>query len=166
MRKLKLFPAGLMPVQKTISMSGKKNILIALALVIIAGIIYIYREYNRTNTNVANESAAYTVEANKLIKEFMENDSLANKKYVGKIISVKGNVKDINQDGNGYYTLSLGESGSLSSIRCSIDSIYSETAKSVKPGMNVQVKGNCTGYNQDELLGLDIIFNRCLIVNK
>jgi hypothetical protein len=33
----------------------------------------------------------------------------------------------------------------------------------IKPGMTVKVKGNCTGYNEDELLGLDVIMNRCII---
>jgi hypothetical protein len=41
--------------------------------------------------------------------------------------------------------------------------MYTKRAASIKPGMNVVVKGNCTGYNEDELLGLDVIVNRCVI---
>jgi hypothetical protein len=29
--------------------------------------------------------------------------------------------------------------------------------------MTIKIKGNCTGYNEDELLGLDVIINRCVI---
>jgi hypothetical protein len=147
-------------------MARKKTIIISILLLIVAGIVYTYKEFNRTNVNIAGESSAYTVNARALIKEFNENDSSANRKYVGKVISVKGLVKDINKDERGYYTISLGDTTSMSSIRCSIDSIYTKTAIAVKRGMNIHVKGSCTGFNKDELLGLDIIFNRCLVVNN
>lgn len=144
-------------------MSGKKNILIAVLLVVIAGIIYIYREYNRMNLDVAREKSAFSVDAMELIKAFDDNDSLASRKFVGKIISVTGLVKNMNQDERGYYTINLGDSASLSSVRCSVDSMYTNLATSVKPGMKIKVKGNCTGYNEDELLGLDVIVNRCVL---
>jgi hypothetical protein len=146
-------------------MFRKKNILLAILLIIVAAAIYMYKEFNRTNTNIASESSAYTVTADELIKEFIHNDSLANNKYAGKIILVKGVVKDMSKDERGYYTVSLGNAAVMSSIRCSIDSIYSGTALSVKPGMNVNIKGNCTGYNKDELLGLDVLLNRCLVTS-
>ena len=151
--------------RKQLAMFRKKNILIAILLVILASAIYIYKEFNRTSTNVANESSAYTVTANELIQEFTRNNSLATQKYVGKIISVNGFVKDMSKDERGFYSISLGDTAGMSSIRCSIDSIYSGTALSVRPGMNVNIKGNCTGYNEDELLGLDILLNRCLITD-
>jgi hypothetical protein len=147
-------------------MSRKTRILIAIILVVGAGAGYGYREFNRSNADVADESSAYVISALELIKEFETNDSLANSKYGGMIVSVKGPVKDINRDDRGHFTLSLGDSSSMSSIRCSIDSIHSGTVSSVKRGMNVSIKGNCTGYNKDELLGLDIIFNRSLVVGQ
>lgn len=144
-------------------MSGKKRILLAVILVIIAVAIYIYREFNRTNVNIAKEESAFTLSATELIKDFTDNDSAASRKYVGKIISVTGLVKTVNQDERGYYTVSLGDTSSLSSVRCSVDSMYTARATSVKPGMKIMIKGNCTGYNPDELLGLDVIVNRCVI---
>ena len=146
-------------------MISKKNILLAVLLIVLAGAIYIRREYTRTNANVVEVESAYRVDANELIKEFNNNDSLANEKYVGKVISVRGLVKNLQQDENGYYTLSLGDSTGLSSVRCSIDSMYTGKAASLKPGSIITVKGNCTGYNEDELLGLDVIINRCFIEN-
>jgi hypothetical protein len=41
--------------------------------------------------------------------------------------------------------------------------MYTDRATAIKPGMTVKIKGNCTGYNEDELLGLDVIVNRCVI---
>lgn len=149
--------------QKIINNVREKNILIAVLLVVAAGVIYIYREYNRTNINVVNEESAFSVEATELIMAFVDNDSLASMKFVGKIISVRGLVKDLNNDERGYFTVSLGDKASLSSVRCSLDSMYTTAAASVKPGMTVTIKGNCAGYNEDELLGLDVIVNRCVI---
>lgn len=147
-------------------MHRKKSLLIVILVVVAAGAIYGYKEFSRTNTNIASESSSYAITATKLIEEFTANDSLANRKYVGEIISVNGIVKDINKDERGYYTVTLGDTAGTSSVTCSIDSVYSGNAASVKPGGEVKIKGNCTGYNKDELLGLDIILNRCLIAGQ
>ncbi|MBC7829844.1 MAG: hypothetical protein H7122_19015 [Chitinophagaceae bacterium] len=144
-------------------MSGKSNILIAALLVVAAGSIYIYKEYNRTNINVAGEPSAFNISAIALIQVFTDNDSAASRKFVGKIISVTGLIKNLDKDERGFYTVSLGDSSSLSSVRCSVDSTYTANAALVKPGMTIKIKGNCTGYNKDELLGLDVIVNRCII---
>jgi len=144
-------------------MSGKKRILLAVLLIIIAGAIYIYNEYNRTNANISSEKPAFTVQATELLNAFTADDSAASNKYVGKIISITGLVKNMNQDERGYYTLSLGDTSSMSSVRCSVDSMYTDRATAIKPGMIIKIKGNCTGFNEDELLGLDVIVNRCVI---
>lgn len=137
--------------------------MLAVLLVIVAVAIYAYREYNRTNVNISSATSSFNVSAPELIMAFTADDSVANKKYVGKIISVTGMVKTVDKDDRGYYTLSLGDTASTSSVRCSIDSMYTDRAALLKPGMNVMVKGSCTGYNEDELLGLDVIVNRCVI---
>ena len=144
-------------------MSLKKRILLAVLLIVIAGTIYIYQEYNRSNVNIAHAESLFKVSANELIMAFSGDDSVASKTYVGKIISVAGMVKNIDKDDRGHFTLSLGDTSSTSSVRCSVDSMYSSRAASIKRGMDVVVKGNCTGYNEDELLGLDVIMNRCVI---
>lgn len=143
-------------------MPAKKNILIALLLVLVAGAIYVYKEFNRTNADITREQPAFTVTATDLIKAFTDNDSIAARKYVGKIISITGLVMNLNKDEKGY-SVSLGDTASMSSVRCSIDSMYTQRAANLKPGMSLQVKGNCTGFNEDELLGLDVIINRCVI---
>ena len=144
-------------------MSGKKRIFLAALLVVIAAAIYLYNEYHRTNVNIASEAAAFGLQAEQLLSEFASDDSAANRKYVGKIISITGVVKSISRDERGFYTLNLGDTSSLSSIRCSIDTIHSGNVAAVQRGTTIKIKGNCTGYIEDELLGLDIIMNRCMI---
>ena len=152
-----------MPALKTIDMSVKKRIFLAVLLIMIAGALYVYKEYNRTNVDISKEKPAFNLSATELIKAFSDNASSASTRYVGKIISVTGLVKNLKKDERGYYTVSLGDTTSMSSVRCSIDSMYTSLVTAVKPGMKLIVKGNCTGYDEDELLGLDVIVNRCVI---
>jgi hypothetical protein len=45
-----------------------------------------------------------------------------------------------------------------------MDSAERGKVEKVGVGNRIAVKGNCAGYTQDELLGSDIILNRCVIV--
>jgi len=144
-------------------MSRYKIILIVAVLVLIAGAIYIYKEYHRTNKNINKEASAFNLSAIELVRSFTENDSLASRLYVGKIISVNGLVRNLDKDNRGYYTVSLGDTASMSSVKCSVDSLYTIAASALKPGVSINIKGNCTGFNKDELLGLDVMLNRCVI---
>ncbi len=108
----------------------------------------------------------FTVAANDLLKEFESNEQASNKKYWDKVLSVEGMVKDVTRDDRGFYSVILGDTTSLSSVRCSIDSIHGNEAASVKRGHIVSVKGICSGYNADDMLGSDIILVRSVIGQK
>jgi hypothetical protein len=60
----------------------------------------------------------------------------------------------------------LGEAGSMSSVRCSIDSTHSEEAAKVQKGQSLSVKGICSGFMSDEMLGSDVQLDRCVIAYK
>jgi len=127
---------------------------------------YIYKEYNRKNSDTAELEADYTVMAPTIIREFETDDSLAGKKYTDKIILAEGIVKDILKDDRGFYSVMLGDTTSMSSVKCSMDSIYKHEALKLQKGTYATVKGFCAGFNADELLGSDVILVRCVIDNK
>jgi hypothetical protein len=145
----------------------RKNILrfiiLPLLLVIAAAAWYIYKEYNRSHKDTASLKPDYSLQAADLIKEFTGNEQSSNKKYWDKVIEVYGAVKEISHEEKGIYTIVLGDTTSMSSVRCSIDSIHSSSAASVLEGSHVTVKGICTGFNADELLGSDVILIRCAV---
>jgi hypothetical protein len=90
---------------------------------------------------------------------------LAEKKYIGKIVLVSGSLKSVENDGQGNSIIVLGEEGSHSALRCSMDSTFSE--KSIKNKKKLQLKGICTGYNPDDMgLGSDVILNKGLLINN
>ncbi|HYO21007.1 MAG TPA: hypothetical protein VER36_01295, partial [Flavisolibacter sp.] len=74
-----------------------------------------------------------------------------------------GTVKAIEGDG---ATLVLGNAGSSSSVRCSIDSSFIKAVGTLREGSNTIVKGACTGFMPDETglgLGSDVVLNRCVL---
>jgi hypothetical protein len=72
-------------------------------------------------------------------------------------------LKEATADDKGFYTLALGDEGSMSSVRCSVDSLYTADAAALSTGKTVKVKGVCSGFTADELLGSDVTLVRCAI---
>ena len=151
-------------------MSKKKIIWLFVLLVITAGGWYGYKEYTRTNKDLSKVTADISISAVSLVKEFEINDSVANKKYSGKIIETDGNVKSIEKDDKGYYTIVLGDTNSMSSVRCPVDTIHSKDAAQLKTGSSAIIRGVCTGFKKNELLGenlgSDVELNRCVVIIK
>ena len=122
-------------------------------------------EYNRTNKDISRVKADIKITATELIHQYEANDSSADKKYLGKIIETRGNVKDINKDEAGFYTVVLGDTVNMSSVRCAMDSLHQQDAAMLTRGSSATVRGYCTGFNKDELgLGADVILNRCAVI--
>ncbi len=139
-------------------------ILLAFLLIAVAGGIYGYKEYNRTAQDIVSVKAAFIITSNDIINDFTKNDSIANKKYLGKTIAIIGFIKTIDKDENGFFTVVIGDSSSTTSVRCSMDSIHNNEGISLKEGTKINVKGICTGYTKDEMgLGADIILNHSCI---
>ena len=135
-------------------------------IVIIIGIsFFAYKEYNRKATDVADLTPAFTLSSNEVISSFTGNEKAANTKYLDKVMAVNGTIKSIDKDDRGSFTVVLGESGSMSSVRCSMDSSHNMEAANLQSGKSITVKGVCTGFNADELVGSDVILNRCTIKN-
>jgi tRNA_anti-like len=125
------------------------------------------QEYNRTNPDLLNVKAGIKISVADLIHDYEANDSAANEKYLGKVIETEGNIKDIERDEKGYYTIVLGDTNNLSSVRCSMDTVHNADAAHLIAASSVIIRGACTGFNKDEMgLGSDVILNRCVIITK
>jgi hypothetical protein len=146
---------------------NKKRIIIGGILVVIVLVaVYGWYQYNRTVQGLANVRADLSVNAKDLINEFVNNEETANKKYLNKILSVKGMIKSV-EAAQGAGTIVLGDTSELSSVRCLLDSTASSTTGSLQKGTVITIKGAITGFNKDEtgLLGSDVQLNRCVISN-
>ncbi len=125
------------------------------------------KEYNRTNEDLSTVKADIKIPATGLISEYEAGDSSADLKYLGKVIEITGIIKKVEQDEKGYYTVVLGDTASLSSVRCSMDTAHNEDAAHLTTGSSAILRGACTGFNKDEMgLGSDVILNRCAVITK
>lgn len=143
-----------------------RYILLPLLLISLLTAVYIYKEYNRTHKDTAKLKPDFSVTATGLLKEFETSEQASNKKYWDKVVRVEGMIKELNKDEKGFYSIVLGDTASMSSVRCSVDSAHTAEAASLKKGSVVTVKGICTGFNSDELLGSDVILVRAVVENK
>lgn len=141
---------------------------IILSLLVIGAVaaIYIYKEYNRKHKDTAKIKADYSIPAADLLTEFGVNEKASGEKYMDKVLRVEGLVKDIIKDEKGFYTISLGDTASMSSVRCSIDSAHTSEVVNLQKGTKLAVKGICTGYSADELLGADVVLVRSVVDSK
>ena len=137
-----------------------------LIVALIGGAWFGYGEYSRKVKDLADVDAQLTMSSGELITGFEKDEATANTQFLDKIIAVNGNVKQIEKNDRGNFTVVLGSAGSMSSVRCSMDSVHVKNMAGVKQGSFVTVKGACTGFNSDELVGADVILNRCVIEEK
>jgi tRNA_anti-like len=143
----------------------KRIILILLVIVILAGGWYAYRIYTGKVKSLTEVKTDVTITAKELIAAFEKDSAAANKQYLGKVIEVTGNVKSVEKE-EGTATVSLGENGTMSSVRCSMDTTYVQQAAGIQEGSAITVKGACTGFISEELIGSDVILNRCIVTTS
>ena len=145
-------------------MSKKRTIIGGIVVVIALAGGYGWYQFNRKVQGLANVRADFSVNATDLIKEFVSSEDAANKRYLNKILSVKGIVKNVE---SAQSTIVLGDTSDMSGVRCVIDSTANSTIGSLQKGAVITIKGAITGFNKDEtgLLGSDVQLNRCVIAN-
>ena len=142
-----------------------KIILLASALIVIAAGAYFY--VNRKTQSLTDSNADFKISAVKFLEEYSSAQVLSDKKYLGKVIQVEGNLKEIERDDKGSLTFVLGDLSSMSSVRCSIDTTVVIDESAYPVGTAVSLKGECTGFNADDLgLGADIVLNGAVIIHN
>jgi hypothetical protein len=140
-----------------------RAILWGLPIVMAVAGFYVYNEFTRKNKDLKKVKPRYELWAAELIRNSGSDEKRFNEKYLGSIMAVTGTVKELTRDAQGFYTLVLGDTATLSTIRCSMDNAHSEELQVIRPGTTASVKGMCTGIISDELLGTDIILNRAVL---
>jgi flagellar basal body-associated protein FliL len=83
-----------------------KTFLIIVLVLIIAGGVSAYMMWNKPKRNVVKEKGI-EVSAVQLVKEYQDNETEANKRYLDKALQVTGNVSEVknNQEGKTNHNL-------------------------------------------------------------
>ena len=143
----------------------RKRLLIGgLALVILCAGVYWYYATDKYG-DTKNIKADYTVEANAFIKEFVENDSAANKKYTDKIVTLTGTVSEI-EAADTTLNIKFIDTTTGSYAIFAFQQQHLAEAKSVKPGDRISVKGSCSGGIYSEILEATSISFKRSTLNK
>ncbi len=142
----------------------QKRLLIS--ILILAGIgaaIYWYIATEKF-ADTKDREAAFTVNAIDFIREFRKDDSVSNKKYREKIITVNGRVSELESPDSATVNIKFIDTTTGDYTIFAFQEQYLSEAKSVKVGDSVSVKGSCSGSIYSDLLdAYNIGFIRCTL---
>ncbi len=132
-------------------MKKKKVIILAVILLVITavGIVYDYT-FNSEHRDIANEEATLSLSAKELFSHFHNDEVLATRNYLDKVIEIKGNITSIEE---GEVVLS-------DQIQVRFNT---ELMPKVVNEESLTIKGRCVGY--DELLEM-VKIDQATVINK
>ncbi len=146
---------------------NKKFLWPSIALIVGLTVWQGIKQYNLLKPDLVNAKASIIISASDLIHEYQANDSLSNQKYLGKIVEVTGNIKEIKKNERGFYKISLGDSISSSFISCSMDSTHQRDILKLISGNLVTIRGVCDSVNKSKSdFGPGIELNRSVIIKQ
>jgi len=140
-----------------------KSIILLVIIVVLAfagGVLYVF---TKKFTDITKEKVNYTITAFDLINEFKNNDSLANKKYAEKIITVTGLVTEV-ESADTTVNIKMADTTSGSYAIFAFQQQNLTEAKTIKEGDKVSIKGSCSGGAYSQILETEFItFKRCAL---
>jgi len=111
---------------------------------------YAFYLYSKPHTSVAGVAPAVTINATDLYTAFAQNEVGADKKYLDKVILVKGTISDVSRT-DSTLTVLLESNNIAGGVSCNILDRNNASA-AIKNGQPISIKGRCTGYLADVML--------------
>jgi hypothetical protein len=133
--------------------SWKKLVLIIIIAAAGIGGYIAYHMFTDPSEGPINKKAL-NVNAISLLDDYNKSEAEANKKYLGKVVAVSGEVKEVTKNQEGQTVVTLKTSDPMNSINCTLD----QKDMAIKQGSTVTLKGLCTGYM------MDVYVTRCTVV--
>lgn len=137
---------------------SKKGILFILLIIAIIGGVIGFKMANKSHLDISTSTPKITLQATKLIDEFLLDETKANKNYLDKLIAVNGTISSIKiKEEKGI--ISLKTEDDFGSILCHLSEEATKNMSHLTNGQSIQIKGICTGFL------MDVILVRCEIIN-
>jgi len=133
-----------------------KKIFIGLLILLLAGAGVIWYIFTEKFTDMAEQKPDFTVSAVDFIKEFQQNDSIANKKYIEKIVAVNGIISAI-EAADTTANIKFVDSLTGDYIIFAFQQQHLADAKKLQQGQQISIKGSCSGGTYSEILGIKYI---------
>lgn len=141
-------------------MKPKAKTIVSILLPLIALGIIVAVYYLRQPDNVKSKKTDFKFTSMALNKEFLMNDSIANKKYGSKIIEVTGPVANIRKSDMHGTIITMDDA--MMGMRCVMDTTVKSLPVEVKIGSLVRIKGVLIGF--DPMIGL--MMNQSVILES
>jgi len=140
-------------------MTKKTKIITIISILVITciGFIYAIMIYNKPHIDVSKSDPNLSMQATILVEGFENDETLANSKYLEKIIEVRGKISEIKKDKKGAGIVTLASENSIGSVICHLLPEENEKINTYKEGQNIRIKGICTGYLMDVILIKSVI---------
>lgn len=136
-----------------------QKILVAVLLFASVAAGYGFYLYHKKPADVRTLPADYELAAADLMADFNKDESAANKKYLDKVIAVKGTIAEIKlEPATGQATVTLDTGDPMAAITCSFYTDEAAALKKISKGTTITIKGKCTGKL------MDVVLNKCSIV--
>ena len=117
-------------------------------------------------SDTSDREAAFTVNAIDFIREFRADDSLANKKYREKIITVNGKVSELEAPDSATINIKIIDTTTGDYVIFAFQEQHLAEARAVKIGDSISIKGSCSGLSYSEILDLYYVpFKRSALNN-
>lgn len=143
-----------------------KRVLMGGLLALIAGAVAVWFIFTEKFTDTSERKADFTVNAMDFLQEFQKNDSLANTKYLEKIITVNGRVSET-EAADTTINIKMIDTATDAYIIFAFQQQHLAEAKQLKEGDSVAIKGSCSGGTYSEILETEFVtFKRCAINKK
>lgn len=120
-------------------------------LLLVTGVVIVYRMYNQPQKSVDAEKAV-VMNARQLAAEYEQDETNANKKYLGNAVQVSGTVSEVSVNQQNKPVIVLAGTD-MSGVQCSL----LKDAAGIKKGDAVTIKGFCSGYLTD------VVMDRCIV---
>lgn len=142
-----------------------KRAIIAGFILLVIGSVVVWYIFTDKFTDTNEREAAYTVNAIDFMKEFIQNDSLANSKYSEKIIVVNGIISEM-EAADTTMNIKMVDTTTGSYIIFGFQKENQAEAKKLKVGEKVSIKGSCSGGIYSDILESESITFKRSIINK
>lgn len=126
------------------------------SLLLIASVIAVFKYY-KPHRSVKKEEAAFKLSVSKLVDAFSADENQANAQYAGKIIEVRGALKEMILNDSTLILL-MGDSTLPTGVSCYLQRDQKDKYTTLKKGEEVLVKGVCNG------MLLDVVIDKAILL--
>ena len=148
----------------------RKNLLLLVVILLVAilagGSIGWYILFGRPKRDVVGERAALITTSKELAVQFIEHPEEIDEELHDKVIELLGHVTSTEVDREGHQNLFLAYEDVEIQVSF-LEEVQNIKALKIREGDNIRLKGNYTGYKEDDLLGIMLIkLNNGYILNS